>query len=46
MGVEILKMHMQIFNTVKACFFIKGIQQSGLITDQTNKRNSFLGQEF
>ena len=35
-----------IGNPVKACFFLKGIQQSGLITDQMEKRNSVLGQTF
>ena len=40
-GVEILITHIQIFNPVKACFFLRGIQQSCLIPDQIKQTKQF-----
>ena len=45
-SADIFMIHIQIFIPVKACLFFKGIQQSSLITNQMNKRNSFSGQTF
>ena len=37
--------YLNISKPMKPCFFLKGIQQFGLITNQVNSWNSFLGKK-